>query len=269
MKIFAICLTRNEADVIAACLTEARTWCDRIFVYDGASEDGTWQIVQRMVDDKIVAWRSERHVFREGLRADVFAAFRHEARPGDWWCQLNADEFYVENPRDFLAAVPPRDHVVWAVNLQYYLTPTDLEAGAFTGDFARDRSRLRYYEAPVSERRFFRHRKGLVWNPQHAWPAKLGVVHRRLLHFQHYPYRSPQQIQMRLDVRRAHRAGGFEGWDHAKEAGWREKLVPASRLQRDAGDGSWVVPEAVRKIHVESLPRRALKRALGWLGYYR
>ena len=66
-------------------------------------------------------------------------------------------------------------------------------------------------ELPVSasaERRFFRHRPGLRWSDRDAWPAHLGVVHRRLLPFQHYPYRSPQQFQVRLDVRRDSRAGG-------------------------------------------------------------
>ena len=44
MKIHAICLTRNEADVIEPCLLEAAQWADRIYVYDGASTDGTWEI---------------------------------------------------------------------------------------------------------------------------------------------------------------------------------------------------------------------------------
>ena len=57
MRIHAICLTRNEADVIEHCLREAAGWADRIYVYDGASTDGTWDRVQAMKSERIVPWR--------------------------------------------------------------------------------------------------------------------------------------------------------------------------------------------------------------------
>jgi glycosyltransferase involved in cell wall biosynthesis len=268
MRIFAICLTCNEADVVGACLQAARAWCDRILVYDGGSTDGTWEIVQRLADDVIVPWRSEKQVFREGLRAEVFNAFRAEARAGDWWCQLNADEFYVEEPRSFLSRVPKSEHIVWAVNLQYYLTPEMLAEAELSGVFERDRPRFRHYDAPTAERRFFRHRARLRWDPAHAWPRHLGINHPRLLHFQHYPLRSPAQIQQRLEVRRRHRAAGFEGWDHASALDWKEKLVPVARLVDDRGDGNWVVADTVKRTHHESSWRVALKRILHGTGIY-
>ena len=268
MRIHAICLTRNEADVIGHCLGEAAQWADRIYVYDGASDDGTWELVQRMKSERIVPWRSDDAVFREGLRAEVFADRRGDAREGDWWCQLNADEFYVENPREFLAAVPSADHVVWAVNLQYYLTHEDLTEGEFSGDFSTDRGRLRHYAAACAEPRFFRHRDRLRWDLNAAWPAHMGVMHPRAMHFRHYCYRSPRQIQMRLDVRRANRARGFEGWDHAKEAGWREKLVPRAQLHRDDGDGRYIVEENVRAQYREPAGRRLLKRIMHATGIW-
>ncbi len=262
MRIFAICLTCNEADVIAACLREASSWCDRIFVYDGGSTDGTWEIVQRLANDAIVPWQSEPQVFREGLRADVFDAFREEARAGDWWCQLNADEFYVEDPRSFLAGVPAGFHIVWSVNLQYYLTPEMLADGPVDGPFETDRPRFRHYEAAASERRFFRYRDRLRWDPAAAWPRHLGVNYPGLLHFRHYPLRSPAQIQQRLEVRRRHRAAGFEGWAHAASSDWREKLVPTAKLHPDNGDGKWIVPPAILACHGEPALRRAAKRFL-------
>jgi hypothetical protein len=147
IRIHAICLTKNEADVIEHCLRDATHWADRIYVYDGASTDGTWDRVQAMKSERIIPWRSDDAVFREGLRAEVFADKRGDSREGDWWCQLNADEFYVEKPREFLAAVPANDHVVWSVNLQYYITHEDVAEGAFTGDFEKDRARLKHYAA--------------------------------------------------------------------------------------------------------------------------
>ncbi len=162
MKIHCLCLVRNEVDVIEPCLEEASRWADRIYVYDGASTDGTWEKVQAMASPCIVPWRSDAATFREGLRAQIFEAFRAEATPGDWWCQLNGDEFYAEDPRAFLASVPRHEHVVWGVNVQYYLTNEAAAGEPFTGDFRRDRERLRSYRAACAEPRFFRHRTRLV-----------------------------------------------------------------------------------------------------------
>ncbi len=268
MKIHSICLTKNEADVVEQCLAEAAGWSDKIYVYDGASTDGTWEKVQAMRSDRIVPWRSDNAVFREGLRAEVFNAFRDEVEEGDWWCQLNADEFYVEEPHAFLEAVPKSEHVVWAVNLQYYITDTDLRESNLSSDFNENRPKLRYYRAECQERRFFRHRRKLRWLSTDAWPAHIGVVHPRSLYFRHYPYRSTQQIQMRLDVRRDNRERGFEGWDHAKQLTWQEKIVPSEGLSRDEGVGKFVVSDAVLRQHLEPVSRQWMKRVMHATGLW-
>jgi hypothetical protein len=263
MKIHAICLVRNEADVIQECLLEAANWADRIYLYDGASTDGTWELLQSLRSEKIIPWRSDNTTFREGLRALVYDAFRHDAREGDWWCQLNGDEFYTEDPRAFLSAVPSYEHVVWGLMIQYYLTPEDVaDASQWHGQFAADRDRIRYYRAACAERRFFRHRDRLHWSDQNAWPEHLGVVHPKLLPFRHYPYRSPQQIQMRLDVRRDNRARGFEGWDHAKELDWKEKIVPRDGLHFDRQDGQFELEDEVLRQHLDPPRSRLVKRLL-------
>jgi hypothetical protein len=101
-----------------------------------------------------------------------------------------------------------------------------------------------------------------------AWPAHIGIVHDEPLYFRHYPYRSPQQIQMRLDVRRDNRERGFEGWDHAKEATWQEKIVPSRDLHRDENDGRFIVPDEILRQHVEPRSRRALKRIMHTVGIW-
>jgi hypothetical protein len=96
----------------------------------------------------------------------------------------------------------------------------------------------------------------------------MGVIHQRPMHFRHFPYRSPQQIQMRLDVRRDNRARGFEGWDHAKEENWRKMLVPRKDLHLDSGDGRLVVgPEIAAQYH-EPGARRAFKRLMHGTGIW-
>jgi hypothetical protein len=131
-----------------------------------------------------------------------------------------------------------------------------------------DRKRLRYYAAACAEPRFFRYRSRLRWDLNAAWPEHMGVIHQRPLHFRHFCYRSPQQIQNRLDVRRENRARGFEGWVHAKEADWREKLVPRAQLHRDEGDGRYIVEENVCVQFREPVARRALKRLMHSTGLW-
>jgi hypothetical protein len=198
----------------------------------------------------------------------VFNDRRCDAGPGDWWCQLNGDEFYVEDPRAFLQKVPSHEHVVWGLNVQYYLTPEDVDGAEFTADFREDRDRIRYYKAACAEPRFFRYRRGLVWRDSDAWPRRLGLIHPTLLRFRHYPYRSPLQIQTRLNVRRDNRERGFEGWDHAKELTWREKIVARDGLHYDAGDGKLIVEPELERQHMEAPVRRMIKRVMHGIGIW-
>src|SRR5687768_11826297 len=108
MRIFGICLVKNEADIIAFSLQKASEWAHKIFVYDNGSTDGTWEAVQELAktNDKIIPWKSEAKPFRDGLRGEVFNEFRHLAQKGDWWCcRLDSDEFYLDDPREVLSKV--------------------------------------------------------------------------------------------------------------------------------------------------------------------
>ena len=41
MKIFGIMLVKNEVDIVGHTLKEAQKWCDKIFILDNGSTDGT------------------------------------------------------------------------------------------------------------------------------------------------------------------------------------------------------------------------------------
>jgi glycosyltransferase involved in cell wall biosynthesis len=268
LKIHCIALTKNEEDVIEDCLLNACRWADKIYVYDGASTDRTWEIVQSLESEKVIPWKQDGKVFSEGLRAEVFEAFRHESETGDWWLQLNVDEYYRECPRNFFARIPRSEDFVWGITVEYYLTERDLETIDFSKPFHEVRPQLKYYQSTWSEPRAFRYRKGLVWSPKWAWPKHVGVVAKERIVFQHYPFRSPQQIQTRLDVRRENRSRGFEGWDHAKEEDWRDKIVKAEGLNFD--DGGPFLGMDLRKMprHLEKPHVRLLKKILHGLGVW-
>jgi len=130
MQLHGICLVKDEADIVGYFLDRSLEQFDRIYVYDNGSNDGTWETVrQRAAEDaRIVPFKSRAKPFRDSLRGEVFRQFRDRVRPGDWWCRLDVDEFYVDDPRAFLSLVPASHHVVWSVHFNYYRTEAELAA---------------------------------------------------------------------------------------------------------------------------------------------
>jgi glycosyltransferase involved in cell wall biosynthesis len=235
MKIFGNCLIKNETDIIEETLVHAANWCDRIFVFDNGSTDGTWEKVLSLASkmpEVVVPFKSDGVPYRDSLRMETFNHYRNECGPDDWWCKLDADELYVDNPKTFLADVPKRHHVVWGVNFQFYLTDIDeIKIGTnpeLYPPHSHAESSLRYYRCEYSEVRFFRYRPRLLWENGSA-PRHMGVVHPRRIRFKHYQYRSPAQIDLRLKTRQeamANGCGTFQGY--CDETSWRQKVVPAS-----------------------------------------
>lgn len=266
MRIFGIMLAKNEGDFIHLSLSANRSSFDRILVLDNGSTDQTWDIVREFAarDPGVVAFERTDMPFRDSLRARAFNAFRNEAKAGDWWCRLDADEIYIDPVREFLEGVPTRHHVVWSISHQYYFTeedalrwegrPSQLALGSLE-------ELPRHYLINHSEPRFFRHRKRLVWG-EVSWPSHLGVVHPRRIRLQHYQYRSPAQIQRRLDTRREAAATGWAHFGHSLETDWREKITRSSDLL------SAVPPEVPRQEptglpnHLERWPVRLVKHFL-------
>ena len=283
MQIHAMCLVKNEADVIEECLREAATWADHIYVWDNGSEDGTWEIVQRLGSElaPVVPWRqlATSH-FDDSLRQEIFAEFADQASDGDWWVRLDADEFYVENPQVFLRSLPARYGIVWYASLSYYLSSVAAEQyrqdPALFADEVPTDEKCRYYYNHWSEVRFVRHDVLSPWEPgSGGWPP--GLHHRgeacpiRIV-AKHFPYRSPQQIERRIDTRAASAVGGgvfgheaITDWaavvdpkairkhrwkDIAYAAGadelqrgWQSRVIDAASLEFDAHDGRYVLNE--------------------------
>ena len=207
MKIFAIMLVKNEVDIVGSVLKSAEKWADKIFILDNGSTDGTWELIQSLKNDVITPWKQDFGPFRRGMRAEVFNEFRHLSTPGDWWCYaLDADEFYIEDPRTLLQNISRKYQWVFKQSIDYRLTKEDVEEYNFTGDFESDRKYINYIRNPCwSEGRFFRYRKGLKWDTGIAsqYPQHVGTKAPQTILVEHYQYRSPQQIQKRLDARKA------------------------------------------------------------------
>lgn len=274
LKIRALCVMKNEADIIEQTLSDALRWCDEIFVLDNGSDDGSWELVKTLAaaDPRIVAHGRDMHLFHDGIRAQLYNAYKSEAVLGDWWCRLDSDEFYVDDPRTTLGLVPSQYFSVWSASISYYFTDLDLARylidPALFADDVPVSEKCRYYLNHWSEPRFFRHNPATRWRqvdggfPLAVWgrpaaPFRIPV--------RHFAYRSPSQIQKRLDARRtdpgvrsefSHEmvSDWSEGVARIREKGqfigrpensvpssWRERVVPAEALDFDAHDGHLVI----------------------------
>jgi hypothetical protein len=245
MKIYALCLVKNEDDVIRQSLLAASKWADKVFVYDNGSTDKTWDIVNELAktNESIVAWRQDTKHYKNNLFGDIFNGVRDLANDGDWFCyQFPADEFYYDDPREFLSKVPKGYHVVKSQSIDYHLTFEDVEEFDFSNDQEFDREKVKYYDPlTYTEKRFFKYRKGMEWPAGNGHPKHIGIIYPKKIRVQHYQHRSPRQIQLRLDTRRQLVEDGYKFFKHAAQADWKEKLHHRSDLRKDNNDGKWQI----------------------------
>jgi len=232
VKIYAICLIKNEGDVIADCLIHALKFCDRIFVLDNGSTDGTWETVNALARNhpEIVIEDQLLISFRDGMRSIAYNKYNHELSDQDWWLRLDGDEFLEGDPRDVLArANLEKADFVTAWNLQFYYTDKDFKHwDTEKQEPARPiTERRRYYSANWREYRFFRNQPHQPWNEAIApqWPDGLTKACSVRLYNRHYPYRNPDQIKEKLLARYGHAQ-----FRHIDSVDWTSKLLPSRKL---------------------------------------
>jgi hypothetical protein len=266
MKIYCVCVVKNEDDVLGEVIAAATQWADRIFIADHQSTDRTADVIASLVrkHSNVVDVGHLTEPFSDAIRATVFQRAGGISVPGDWWCGLDADEFYLDDPRQFLAEVPSDVDTVWTSHFQFYFTDRDFETyqadpRAFMAVPVRER--IKYYRNNSSEIRFVKHTRPFVWHNQ--WPYLRCSASRKRIRVAHYQYRSPLQIAKRLQVRRlvlqqtGGRVFGHEGPTtksavgslddlsipadpaHLKPEHFIEKIAPAHDLDHSA-DGQLV-----------------------------
>jgi hypothetical protein len=248
MKIYALCLVKNEDDVIRQSLLAASKWADKVFVYDNGSTDKTWDIVNELskTNESIVPWRQDTKHYKNNLFGDIYNGVKDVAEDGDWFCYLPADEFYYDDPRAFLNKVPKRFHVVKSQSIDFHLTVEDVEEFEFNDEEEFNPEKVKYYHPlTYTEIRFFKHRKRLEWPAGHMIPKHIGIIFPNKIRLKHYQHRSPQQIQLRLDTRRKLVADGYKFFKHAAQADWKEKLLNRADLRKDSDDDKWQI-EGIR-----------------------
>jgi glycosyltransferase involved in cell wall biosynthesis len=290
MNVHAITVLKNESDIVEETLTKSQSLFDAIYVLDNGSTDGTWEILQeleRRLDPIVIAGREE-GPFDNGLRGRVYNQFKQRSSVGDWWGKLDADEIPIDDPQTFLAQVPDQNRRVYASFYQFYFTDEDLDRWSSDPDAWESRDveeRLRYYRNNSSEIRFIRDDGDLQWQSDEHWPRFLYPVYPRRIRYKHFQYRSPQQIQQRIDTRYRAKRRGTSSYPHVliknwvecvalnreKAAGlrslddppsWRDRIVPSALLDYDDGTGEYVSREELLAPLPDPPPRGIINRIL-------
>ncbi len=262
MKIYAICLTKNEDDVIGQSLVFATRYCEKIFVIDNGSTDATWDIVKTLAQQhpQIVAFSQTFERSTGALRWLAYEAHHQGLSDDDWWMILDSDEFLAEDPRPVIQkAMAEGASIIKAWQIQFYYTEKDHEVW-LEGRDRRDRpiyQRRRYYCIDHQEPRLFRNQSRGSWKTaamsRHlgmppwlqkqetdgSWRTygrtRAGTMSRWRIFNRHYQYRDPNQIEQRLKLRYGH--PGFAA--QVGSTDWRSKIRRSRELTYYKDGDSW------------------------------
>lgn len=206
MQIYCLSIVKNEDDIIGDVLLEASKWADKIFIADNGSSDNTVEEIQSVVSttDNVEFLGVIDEPFTDEIRGKLFNQVSHVSKPGDWWCRLDADEYYIDDPRQFLSRLPNDIDNVWAASYQFYFT--DIDYFSYKGNPAEFLStpldqRFKYYLNNWSEPRFAKHTDYFDWPQTSAWPSYMVACASQRIRLRTYQHRSPEQIVKRLLIR--------------------------------------------------------------------
>lgn len=239
MKIYGICLVKNEDDIISQALSHAVNFCDKVIVLDNGSTDETWAIVQSLAKhnpQQIIPFGQAKVPFRNGLRSLVYNEFHHTLSDEDWWLRLDGDEFLVEDPRPVLQkAMYEKTDFIKAWQVQFFYTEVDHQAWLEGRDNRNIPifERRRFYSIDWREYRLFRNQRQLPWDEQVSvhWPNGLHKVCSQMIYNRHYQYRDPVQMQKRIDTRRGINQNSPErAFKHVVSQDWQSEIRSSKTL---------------------------------------
>jgi glycosyltransferase involved in cell wall biosynthesis len=207
VKIHCLCIVKDEEDILGEVIEDASRWADNIFIADNGSEDKTLDVIHEMElrFPQVTFLGILEEPFTNEIRGKMFNMVKSVSELGDWWCRLDADEIYIDNPRRFLAELPGYVDVVISSAFNFYFTDKDLEKYNENPEYFLSfpvGQRMRYYSNNWSEYRFVKHTRAFDWPPCRGWPRNLYCRAKKRIRLRHYPDRSPCQIVRRLEIRR-------------------------------------------------------------------
>jgi glycosyltransferase involved in cell wall biosynthesis len=213
MKIIAIALAKNEADIIGESVAEALSWVDEFVIYDNGSTDGTGILAQAA---GAIVLPGSTEPFDEHLRQhtlNVAASY-----DPDWIVRIDIDEIYHHDPdpRAVLEEALSEDSFcVRALQMEFWLTLDDVRRGlALEDERVSVQRRRRWYTCGHMAMVAWRHRPDLAYypvgiqnhrnvplDPEGRDVSQIGPVHGQFLVQKHYNCRSLPQLMERMQDR--------------------------------------------------------------------
>jgi hypothetical protein len=261
--LYAMLVTKDDADVVVEIVDHALGFCDKIIQLDNCSTDGTWERVGELAiahPDRIVQLRQFDESFYDGIRAEIYNAFRAELGDG-WWLMLAPDEFLVGDPRPMLAdAAASGADAVMCWMAQFVFTDRDRrrwEDGLVDPNEPIGR-RVRSYRVDWREFRLFRNDPELEWDDPDLYlprPESTWTLHRTQGMILHYQFRSPDQIRRRIELR-------YGRFPHVTSPEWTDYVKPWWKYSIYRGgairtSGFWYYARRIRQRVEMKLGRRA------------
>ena len=223
-----ILMTKNEEDIIVPCLCDRLQKFDLIAIVD-SSTDGTSAIcrdvLERYPDKILYLYDDEPHTIKHH-RELCFKLLKGCITDNDWIWQLDTDIFFDYSREDLLLIQKEADE--YGANAmicriaQFYPTPEDIEAGTKWQDF-------QYYSLNWQSKIVY---KGLSALNFRGANQETPTVPDERIHLQrpvvkHYQYRSPAQIQTKID-----RAYGIGAYGHIISKDWKDYVIDRDFLSK-------------------------------------
>lgn len=281
VRVHGFVIVRDEADIVSQGLDHLLTWCDVVYVLDNGSEDQTWAIVQERALREPARIRPIASIdmpFHIGARTVILDQVRGELETGDWISRLDIDEWYHEDPREFLRTrVAPHEHrvcihhhnFVWTRSRAAYLASL-ADGGASLAQDIVSACDTYFTELPgIIEPRLFRFRRGMRWGLREPVPFASGPTARHRIPVRHYRWRSIPQARVRcaLRAREASRSAHGRHWkvDDWQRFVWHDE-DPRLRIWRPNATPPMVLVEPDYADHVGPLCARVVTQAAYALG---
>ena len=238
-------IAKNEADIIEQTLLSLKEYgCfDRVFFYDNGSTDDTFNIARKF-SDFVTCTDVSNTVYSDQLKYQLLYSQSHLYADGDWFAILDADEVYAEAVRpkiDFAEATGA--NYIETNSIQFYLTEKD-KATSFDPVTPANEQR-KHYLINYGEPRLFKYSSSIILNDKLVKSRDVSLIlSAEKLLIKHFQYRSKQQIQMRIDVRKRNNLSSGN-WGHVNSEAWEDYVVPARYLHEFDGKFRYGLPESV------------------------
>ena len=206
MKIFSVTIVQDQEDIIEENVRHHQPIFDDLYIWDIGSSDKTSEILKKLGNEfPNVHVKFEERLFANDLRGELFWEIRENYNENDWYYQLDSDEFLQSNIRPILHKANKRNkQYVRTYHFNFRLRKDDINA-PFKNTSSRN-----YFKVDYSEVRAFKNTNDIQWPLNNRSLMPLGLIlpinlkrpHNEFIKVYHYPFRSKEQLERRIESKR-------------------------------------------------------------------